>query len=421
MKYSHKIVQVILIVFASAHSVFAQSDFDLELKFSDANVIFLSSNDIDNTGKTLVSAAINQAIEKVARHPQKHTLVIPKGIYLVGSIYLKSNVRLHLSEGAVLLGSKNREDYPSESPECTSSQRGLVVIKNCSNVLIDGAGVIDGNWDCGSKHNILFNNAHHVTIKGIKSIHHTGWNSHLYRSHHILYDGVTIKTHPESGNIDDGIDIVSCHDVEIKHCDIRVVDDGIVVKNKEISRETIDVYNIYVHDNVVASKYVAALKVGTETTPGVWKNILFENNRCLEGNLKVIVWDGVILEDVTFSGNDFYYSRDRHSENFDIHIEVGDRKFGCLGKGPGSGTIQNVTIKDCRFYHPKDAESTIIDGLNEKNKIKKVRFENVFMGNKLVTCREDLHLSSEKFVDKIEFADAGKGDVFLRKAGDAVK
>ncbi len=421
MNLSQKIIQLVIIIFASAYSVFAQSDINLEFEFSDTNVIQLSANAIDNTGKTLVSDAINQAIEKVANHPQKNTLVIPKGIYLVGSIYMKSNVRLHLSEGAILLGSTNMEDYSSESPECTSAQRGILVIKNCSNVVINGAGVIDGNWDCGSKHNLLFNNADHVTIQGIKSIHHTGWNSHVYRSHHILYDGVTIKTHPESGNIDDGIDIVSCHDVEIRHCDIRVVDDGIVVKNKEISREPIDVYNIHIHDNVVSSKYVAALKIGTETTPGNWKNILFENNRCLEGNLKVIIWDGIILKDVSFLGNDFYYSRDRHSENFDIHIEVGDRKFGCLGKGPGSGTIQNVTIKDCRFYNPKDSESTLIEGLNENNKINSVRFENVFMGNKLVTCREDLHLFPEKFVDKIEFADAGKGDVFLRKVGDAVK
>ncbi|MCQ5300121.1 glycoside hydrolase family 28 protein, partial [Blautia wexlerae] len=41
-------------------------------------------------------------------------LVFTVGRYLTGSIHLKSNVTIHLGEGAVLVGSTNPYDYDME-------------------------------------------------------------------------------------------------------------------------------------------------------------------------------------------------------------------------------------------------------------------------------------------------------------------
>ena len=38
-------------------------------------------------------------------------VVVPDGTYLIGGIRLRSNVTLYLQKGAVLLGSRNPEDY----------------------------------------------------------------------------------------------------------------------------------------------------------------------------------------------------------------------------------------------------------------------------------------------------------------------
>ncbi|RYG58183.1 glycoside hydrolase family 28 protein, partial [bacterium] len=52
-------------------------------------------------GKTLDTPAINQAIETAAA-AGGGTVLLPAGTYLALSIHLKSNIRLHLDQGAVL-------------------------------------------------------------------------------------------------------------------------------------------------------------------------------------------------------------------------------------------------------------------------------------------------------------------------------
>lgn len=64
-------------------------------------------------GVTLNTHTIQYAIDYV------HTagggkLIFDAGNYLTGTIYLKSNVTLHLAQGAVLLGSYNALDYKKD-------------------------------------------------------------------------------------------------------------------------------------------------------------------------------------------------------------------------------------------------------------------------------------------------------------------
>jgi hypothetical protein len=58
-------------------------------------------------GKTLNTKTIQKALD--ATSEANGTLVIPKGVFLTGTIFLKSNTHLELSTGAVLLGSPKIE------------------------------------------------------------------------------------------------------------------------------------------------------------------------------------------------------------------------------------------------------------------------------------------------------------------------
>ena len=60
-------------------------------------------------GKTLNTNSIQKGIDFVNKLGGGR-LVFTAGNYLTGSIYLKSNVTLHLEEGATLLGSTNPWD-----------------------------------------------------------------------------------------------------------------------------------------------------------------------------------------------------------------------------------------------------------------------------------------------------------------------
>lgn len=60
----------------------------------------------------------------------------PAGTYLSGTVRLKSNITLHLDNGAVLLASPDIEDY---------NPKNFLYAKNASNIVLQGFGKIDGN------------------------------------------------------------------------------------------------------------------------------------------------------------------------------------------------------------------------------------------------------------------------------------
>src|SRR4249920_3772171 len=66
-------------------------------------------------GATLDSKAINRAIDTIASKGGG-TLFFPAGVYLSGSIRLKSNITLYLDQGAVIEASPNVSDYDAAEP-----------------------------------------------------------------------------------------------------------------------------------------------------------------------------------------------------------------------------------------------------------------------------------------------------------------
>jgi Glycosyl hydrolases family 28 len=99
-------------------------------------------------GKTLDSGAINKAIEACSASGGG-TVFLPAGIYVSGTVYLKSNITLYLDSGATLLGSKNIEDYKligTVGPAPIGRPvRVFVFGEGLTNVAIEGHGTIDGN------------------------------------------------------------------------------------------------------------------------------------------------------------------------------------------------------------------------------------------------------------------------------------
>lgn len=94
--------------------------------------------------------AINKAITETT-NKGGGTVVIPRGIWLTGPIELKSNINLHLADGALLIFSKDFKDYPlvKTSFEGLNTIRTVSPIsaRNVENIAITGNGTIDGNGD----------------------------------------------------------------------------------------------------------------------------------------------------------------------------------------------------------------------------------------------------------------------------------
>lgn len=94
---------------------------------------------IKSDGITLNTGSIQRAIDFISEEGGGR-LMFYVGRYLTGTITLKSNVTIHLEEGAVLVGAKNIYDYFSGGKFLA-----LVNASDQTNISITGKGVIMGN------------------------------------------------------------------------------------------------------------------------------------------------------------------------------------------------------------------------------------------------------------------------------------
>ena len=99
-------------------------------------------------GKTLNT----QAFAKAIAHLEKRgggKLIVPFGVWYTGPIELKSHIELHLEDGALVLFSSNRNDYPLVDSyfEGVKSKRCMspLTANNAEHIAVTGKGVFNGN------------------------------------------------------------------------------------------------------------------------------------------------------------------------------------------------------------------------------------------------------------------------------------
>ena len=104
-------------------------------------------------GKTINTKAIQSAIDKCASTKKGGVLVVPKGTFLSGAIFLKQGVNLLLEKDGVLKGTTNPDDYPQVQTRWEGTEEmwtsAFVNAFNVTGLTISGEGTIDGsgeNW-----------------------------------------------------------------------------------------------------------------------------------------------------------------------------------------------------------------------------------------------------------------------------------
>ncbi|SCY41687.1 Pectate lyase superfamily protein [Nonlabens sp. Hel1_33_55] len=233
-------------------------------------------------GTTDNTAAIKNAIES-CNAAGGGKVIIPEGRFLTGAIYLKSNVNLHLEDGAVVLFSTDTKDY---LPLVHTSYEGqelmnyspLIYSYYEKNIAITGTGTFDGqasntkwwNWvgkeeygyiegepKQGDDHNLprlwafsdenkpveerVFGEGYqlrpqfiqpfgceNVLIEGVTILNAPFWVIHPIKSNNVTVDGVTINSH---GPNNDGCDPEYAKNVHITNCTFDTGDDCIAIKS----------------------------------------------------------------------------------------------------------------------------------------------------------------------------------------------
>ena len=232
-----------------------------------------SSADVENTGQTLSivdcgavadgvtlnTQAIQNTIDQVSSSGGG-TVLVPSGVYLTGSIWLKDNVNLHLQAGAVIKGSPDISDYcaadccPQNEAEIGwgdyMSGGHLILGVEVSNVSITGKGRIDGNSDaflldengkCWSDKSkipnrpgqmIWFVDSKDIKVKDVEIADAPYWSLFILNCEDIKVDGCYVHTkrkeyHTFNG---DGIDIDRCRNVSVSNCRVDTSDDCITLR-----------------------------------------------------------------------------------------------------------------------------------------------------------------------------------------------
>jgi exo-poly-alpha-galacturonosidase len=206
-------------------------------------------------GNTLNTKAIQNAIDACTSGGKVY---IPKGKFLTGSIFLKSNMTLHIEEGGLLLGSSDTIDYPLfkyrwEGLEtiCYASLINTAVSNSdrLENITISGRGKIDANGSALRKKELAENkakpgraiclrNVDNVYLKDITVKHSPAWCVHLIYCNNVSVNNIKIYTkYDEYGNKylnmnnGDGLNPDSTSNVFIFNSMIASEDDCIAIKS----------------------------------------------------------------------------------------------------------------------------------------------------------------------------------------------
>ena len=123
------------------------SNFNVELPVFKDNEINIASVGAISGGIVSNTKIINDAIDMLFKKGGGR-IIIPSGIYLTGPIKLLSGINLHIEKGAVLLFSKNKEEYPLIRADYEGQPRIRTVSPisayDAENIAITGGGVVDG-------------------------------------------------------------------------------------------------------------------------------------------------------------------------------------------------------------------------------------------------------------------------------------
>lgn len=259
-------------------------------------------------GKTLNTVAVQKAIDH-CNEEKGGTVVVPAGDFVIGTVELKSNVTLHLSNQGRLLGSPDKSNYSAgKGVPAGNGNIVLLYAANATNIAIEGRGTIDGNGTAfytgqgdntgpnsqgggyfERPHLVIFYKCNNVLLRDsffTKSAYHC---FRILQCEQVNIDGVRIYNRVNKNN--DGFHFNSCKYVHLTNCDVRCQDDAcalfgsnqfVTVTNSSFStRWSIfrfgsgDAQNIAVSNCLIYETYGCPIKISSGNAR--LENITFSN------------------------------------------------------------------------------------------------------------------------------------------------
>jgi Endopolygalacturonase len=262
-------------------------------------------------GETDNTVAIAEAIN-ACHKAGGGRVIIPEGVWFTGPVHFKSNINLHLAEGAVLHFSDNPNDYlPAvmtswEGMECYNYSP-LVYAFECENIAITGKGMLKPKMENWKKwfprpeahmqalkelytmastdvpveqrqmaagennlrpHLIHFNRCKNILLDSFQIRESPFWTIHLYMCDNGIARNMDVKAH---GHNNDGIDLEMSRNFLVENCIFDQGDDAVVIKagrNQDAWRLNTPCENIVIRNCTILEGHTL-LGIGSEISGGV--------------------------------------------------------------------------------------------------------------------------------------------------------
>jgi polygalacturonase len=299
---------------------------------------------------TVSTRAIQAAIDKCAASGGG-LVVVPKGTFLSGAIFLKQGVNLGVEKDGVLKGTTNIDDYPVINTRWEGTEEpwtsAFVNAEGLTDVEISGEGTIDGSGEewiqrypprrpsdspspaqpstqlkRGKPRLIGIQNSKRVHVAGLNLHNQAVWCLFVLYSEDVLAENLKITAEhniPSS----DGIDIDSSRRVRINNVYIDVNDDCISIKSGK-DADGLRV-NRPAEDIVIENSHFAyghgGVAMGSETSGGI-RNVEVRNCIVDSGNWAPIRFKtqpsrGGVVENITYRDMTLHATR----QAFEFNLE----------------------------------------------------------------------------------------------------
>jgi polygalacturonase len=326
-------------------------------------------------GKTLNTKTIQAVIDECAQNGGG-TIVIPKGVFVSGALFLKPGVNINLQDGAVLKGSTDINDYPKIITRIEGHfepwRAALINGDKVDHLRITGPGTLDGsgkpfwlefyrrrsadnkttNLNVERPRLTFIQNSNDVKISGITYLNSGFWNLHLYRCQNVTVEkcrfqapgGAVPNDHAPSS---DGIDVDSSQDITISGCSFSVGDDDIALKgskgpNAMQDKDSPPVERIHITD-CVFEEGGGIVTCGSEAT--IVRDVHIK--RCITRGPTVLrlklrpdtpqQYENITLEDITMENGGAIFKVSPWTQYFDLK-----------GQEPPTALVHNIKLSNIR-------------------------------------------------------------------------
>ena len=247
-------------------------------------------------------------------------VVIPKGRYTTGPLFVRNGTTLTFEDGTELVATTDESEYPLVETRIAGiwmkAYPAILNVIDGYDVTIQGHATIDGSgpywwdkywgsdgrggyrgrydaaglrwaadYDCLRPRNLLVENSENVRLRGIVSRDSGFWNIHICYSRKVTVEDITIESGDAHGPSTDGIDIDSSSDVIVRRCTASTNDDSICIKSGrgwDGWHEGRACHDVLIEDCTVLSGF--GITIGSEVSGGVHgitiRNIRYRGTDC---------------------------------------------------------------------------------------------------------------------------------------------